>query len=114
MANFFAKIFGKKSKESQIPAEAVEAALNGVLSKGGFDLTYDLSPLPEGGFTVNFSGADGILMTAKEGLLLDSFQIFIKRMLQNKFSDLRLDVQVDCDGFLESSAQELRDLAERL
>jgi spoIIIJ-associated protein len=35
-------------------------------------------------------------------------------MLQNKYPDQNFDIEVDCDGFLDASAKELKDLAEKL
>jgi spoIIIJ-associated protein len=114
MANFFSKLFGKGAEsKADSPQSAVQATLDGVIDRGGFDLAAVVEPTDEG-FFVNFSGGDSHLVTNREGMLLDSFQIFLKRMLQNKFSDQRIEVEVDCDGFMEESAQELRDLAEKL
>ena len=114
MANFFSKLFGKgKEGVASSPQAAIQEILDGIIEKGGFDLAAVVEPSEEG-FFVNFSGGDSHLVTNREGMLLDSFQIFIKRMLQNKFSDQKIEVSVDCDGFMEESAQELRDLADKL
>ncbi len=114
MANFFSKLFGKgKSEFPGVPKEAVQHALDGVIERAGFKLEAIVDETAEG-FAVNFLGDDGVLVTGREGVLLDSFQIFVKRMLQNKFPDQKIDVHVDCDGFMEASAQDLRDLAEKL
>ncbi len=115
MANFFAKLFGKSEKTGggSNTENMIHEALDGVIETGGFELDYDLQVI-EGGFSVNLIGNDSKLVTDKEGLLLDAFQIFLKRMLQNKFPDHKIELQVDCDGFLESSSQELRDLADKL
>jgi len=40
---------------------------------------------------VNFTGTDSKLLTEKEGLLIDAFQIFVKRMLQNKFPEQKIE-----------------------
>jgi spoIIIJ-associated protein len=53
-------------------------------------------------------------VTDREGQLIDSFQIFLKRMLQNKHPLEKIEIEVDCDGYLEASAQDLRELAEKL
>jgi len=114
MANFFSKLFGKgKADLTGSPKESIQAVLDGVMERGGFLLDSDVVETEEG-YSVNFIGSDSHLVTGREGVLLDSFQIFVKRMLQNKFPDQKIDVQVDCDGFMEASAQELRDLAEKL
>ena len=114
MANFFSKLFGKdKSPLTGTPEQVVEKSLDGILDRGGFDLSFEIEQTEEG-MNINFSGADSKLMTAHEGLLLDSFQIYLKRLLQNKFQEKKIEISVDCDGFLESSAKELQQLAERL
>jgi len=114
MANFFSKLFGKDKAEGPGTTQAlIQDTLDGVIEKAGFDLVAQVHKTDEG-FSINFSGGDSGLVTGREGVLLDSFQIFIKRMLQNKFSDQKIEVQVDCDGFMEASAQELKNLAEKL
>ena len=115
MANFFTRLFGKSraNERGGDVEQSICDTLDGVISRGDFKLDYEIQATEEG-FSVNFSGEDSELVTGKEGLLLDSFQIFLKRMLQNQFPDRKIDVQVDCDGFVEASSQELRDLAEKL
>ena len=109
MANFFARLFGKSEKSGgeNDTENMIREALEGVIETGGFDLDYDLQAI-EDGFSVNLTGDDAGLVTDKEGLLLDAFQIFLKRMLQNRLPEHKIELQVDCDGFLESSSQELR------
>jgi len=114
MANFFSRFFGKgKAEYSDSPHEAIQTAINGVIEKSGLDLAAEVSATDEG-FSIKFEGRDSSMVTGREGVLLDSFQIFLKRMVQNKFPEQRIDIQVDCNGFLEASAQELRELAEKL
>jgi spoIIIJ-associated protein len=115
MANFFARLFGKteKNNDERNTENMIREALEGVIETGGFDLDYDLQTTEEG-FSVNLRGSDAGAVTDKEGLLLDAFQIFLKRMLQNRLPEHKIDLQVDCDGFLESSSKELRDLADKL
>jgi spoIIIJ-associated protein len=114
MANFFSKLFGKDKTEGQGTIHAlIQDTLDGVIKKAGFNLAANVEKSEEG-FRIDFSGEDSGIVTGREGVLLDSFQIFIKRMLQNKFSDQKIEIQVDCDGFMEASAQELKNLAEKL
>ncbi len=114
MANFFTKLFGKsRSQLSGSPENMIQQVLDGIIEKGNFNLSFEITQIPEG-FSVNLSGEDAVLVTDREGLLIDSFQIFLKRMLQNKFSQEKIEIEVDCEGFLESSAQELKDLADKL
>jgi spoIIIJ-associated protein len=114
MANFFSKLFGKDKPEAFSSIQSlIQDTLDGVIDKAGFNLTAQVDKNEEG-FFINFAGDDSKLVTDREGVLLDSFQIFIKRMLQNKFSDQKIEIQVDCDGFMEASATELKNLAEKL
>jgi spoIIIJ-associated protein len=113
MVNFFSKLFGRGKAESGDAIEQVREALAGIIQRAGFDLSFDVKKQGDA-FVINFSGADSELVTSRDGQLLDAFQIFVMRMLQNKFEEVRFEVQVDCDGFMEDSAQELRDLAEKL
>ncbi|MDZ4677298.1 MAG: hypothetical protein SGI74_07270 [Oligoflexia bacterium] len=112
MANFFTKLFGI-GKSGGSPEEAIQKTLDGVLDHGGFNLSYEVEETEEG-FLVNFSGDDAKLLTSKDGLLLDSFQVFIKRMLQHRFADKKIDLLVDSEGFMATSALELKDLADKL
>ena len=85
MANFFTKLFSKnKNQLSGSPEDMIQQVLDGIIEKGNFDLSFEITPNEEG-FAVNLSGVDAPLVTEKEGLLIDSMQIFLKRMLQNKF-----------------------------
>lgn len=114
MASFFSKIFGKsKSKEADAPSQAIKTALDGIIEKGMLDLSYDMD-VTEDGFAINFTGPDSHLLTSREGQVLDGFQTFLKRLLQNRWPLEKMEVTVDSEGFLESSAQDLRELAEKL
>ncbi len=111
MANFFSRLFGKKSDSGMesIMSEVVE----GVIKHGNFNLDYTVSSNAEA-ITINFTGDDGHLLTDKDAMVLDGMQTFLKRFIQNKYPDKNLEVIVDCDGYLEASAQDLRDLADKL
>lgn len=114
MSNFFTRLFGKsKTQLSGSPEEMIHQVMDGVIERGNFSLSFEINKTAEG-FSINLSGEDASLVTDREGILIDSFQIFLKRMLQNKFAQEKIEVEVDCNGFLETSAQELRDLAEKL
>jgi spoIIIJ-associated protein len=114
MAGFFSKLFGMgKGNGAGSPEEALQKTLDGVIDNGGFSLSFEIEAT-DGGYLVNFSGDDAKLLTSKDGLLLDSFQVFLKRMLQHRFADKKIELLVDSQGFMESSAQELKDLADKL
>ncbi|MBK9293689.1 MAG: hypothetical protein IPM57_04475 [Oligoflexia bacterium] len=110
MASFFSKLFGQKNKlEGQI-----SDALEGVIQKGGFDLKYSIEKKEEDKLIINFSGPDAALLTDRDGLVLDSFEIYLKRIIQNKGQEQIKEIIVDCDGYLEATAEELKNLAEKL
>lgn len=108
---FFSKLFGGK-KELTVEGEITET-LNGIIEKGNFDLEFTVEKTTEG-YHVNFSGTDSELLTSREGLVLDSFQIYLKRLFQNKNPDAHVEIVCDCNGFLEKSADELKKLAAKL
>ena len=97
----FTKIFGGRDvKEKQ---SSVEQLLEQLLEKGGFDISCDVEVLEEKEnrqtFKIEFYGEDENLFTGKDGGLLDSFQLFIKRSLQHKFPGDMTGIICDCDGF---------------
>lgn len=116
MANFFSNLFGRNKSAaagSKSHEELIHQAVDGIIDYGGFDLSFEIENTSEG-IIVNFTGADAKLLTEKDGLVLDGFQTFLKRMLQNRFPQSDTNLIVDCDGFLENSANELRKLADKL
>lgn len=112
MANFFTKLFGKNKVDDKIEAQLI-TALDGVIEKGGLNLTYKIGKKDDD-ILVDFSGDDAKLLTEKDGMVLDSFQIYLKRLIQNKKTDQAGDIIVDCDGYLEAAANELKELADKL
>jgi spoIIIJ-associated protein len=124
MSGFFSKLFGggkKKETSSGAGAETtvglVEEVMQGLAQHANFDMTFQVQSEVVGDIeelTVEVSGADEELLTEKEGALLDSFQLFIKRVLQHQMPDARVNVSFDCNGFREESNKSLVELADRL
>ncbi|MFN3695910.1 MAG: protein jag [Pseudobdellovibrio sp.] len=115
MAGFFSKLFGG-GKKTDLDS-VVEATLNGILEKGGFDLSYNLDVEKKEEVTeikINFSGQDEELLKDHKGQLLDAFQLIIKRVTQHNFPDIQTNVQVDCGGFREETEAALIERAEHL
>ncbi len=110
--NFF-RGKGKKQKQS-----LVDRLLEQLLEKGGFDISYDIEVLDkEEGvqiFRIKFYGEDEKLFIDRDGNLLDSLQLFIKRSLQHQFPGDMTSVICDCNGFRKKTNQSLVELAERL
>ena len=63
---------------------------------------------------IDFSGEDQKMLLDKEGNLLDAIQLFLKRLIQYKFSDKKMLLTTDCDGFRERVDDSLRTLADKL
>lgn len=110
---FFSKLFGG-GKKSEIEA-SLEEVLQQVLGKAGLLLSFDVKTSPDGKeILFDLYGEDEEIAKAKEGMFLDSVQLFLRRVLQNKFPKERKSIVVDCDSFREDADQLLVDLAEKL
>lgn len=121
MANFLSKLFGgKKAKVQNELTDLIESVLNGLISNGGFALDYEVKATLTDADTkaydvlIELKGDDEELLIEKDGQLLDSFQLLVKRVVQHHLPDTLVDLSFDCNGFRESSNQALVDLAERL
>lgn len=120
MTGFFSKLFGGKKKVEGDAAidSLLRRTLDGLIEKGGFDLSYELSfgvnDRDEQEVVVEFFGEDEELLKEKEGQMIDAIQLFLKRILQHNFADDRTNVVIDCNGYREESNQALVELAEKL
>lgn len=122
MSGFFSKLFGAGKKRQGAPVsgsagELVRDVMSGLIEKSQLDLSFDVrseSVAESEEITVEISGGDKALLVEKEGALLDSFQLFIKRVLQHQLPDARVNVSFDCNGFRDESSKSLIELAERL
>ncbi|MGH1467836.1 MAG: protein jag [Bdellovibrionales bacterium] len=110
---FLSKLFGG-GKKSEIEAE-LEEVLQQVLDKGGLSLSFDIKAAPDGKeLLFDLYGEDEERAKEKEGMFLDSLQLFLRRVLQNKFPEERKSIIVDCDSFREDADQTLIELADKL
>ena len=112
--SLFKKFFGSENKEKQV---FVEETLETLLEKGGFGVSYEIKKEENEDcevFKIEFSGEDTEVFISKEGGLLDSFQVFIRRALQHKFTNNTTEIICDCDNFREKTNQSLLELAEHL
>lgn len=116
--NFFKKLFGSGSKDVLDARGFVEETARSLISVAGFELdvtvTQESSEEGEVNLNVEFFGADEELLCQKEGQILEALQIFLKRVLQNRWPDDRSQVSVDAAGFSEANERELHALAEKL
>ncbi len=126
MSGFFSKLFGNNksangsSQNSGGGSEAVamvEQTIAGVVERAGFALEFTVESQVNGeieDIVVQFTGDDEDMMTAENGEMLDSFQLFAKRVLQHKLPEARVEVHTDASGFRERATQSLVDLTDKL
>ncbi len=110
---FLNKLF-KGKKENKIEAE-LERVLQKLLDQGGFSLSFDVKVSPNGKeILFDLYGEDEEMVKGKEGIFLDSLQLFLRRVAQNKFFKEKKSIIVDCDFFREEADQSLIKLANKL
>jgi spoIIIJ-associated protein len=119
MAGFFSKLFGGKSKSSGGEVETlVSNTLAGIIERGNFDLTYNISFEKSGDteavLAIEFSGGDEEMLKDKKGQMLDAFQLFLKRVVQHNFPEDKTNITVDCGGYRDESSALLIERAENL
>jgi spoIIIJ-associated protein len=115
--NFFKKLFGK-STSNQDAEELLSETLDGIFSKSGFDLEYELrvEKTAEGEtlLFVELSGPDEELLKERKGQVLDAMQLILKRVVQHRFAEERISVSVDCGGYRQENEAALIERAESL
>lgn len=118
MTGLFGKIFGKKKKSDTTEA-FVEELLETLIASSQLDLSFEVmrDVMPDGAsgdIQVNLFGADEEMLTAKEGQLLDSIQLFVRRVVQHQLPDESAHINVDSANFREQANEALIALAEKL
>lgn len=123
MTGFFSKLFGGKKKDTNAvpaagtPLELVRNIMQGLIERSHLELTFDIHSEMNGDveeLTVELTGKDEDMLTEKDGALLDSFQLFIKRAIQHQMPDAKVNVNFDSNNFREESSRSLVELADRL
>lgn len=117
MKGFLGKLFGGGSKDNtgDEVVDVVADVLENIIEKASFSLSFDIERVEEdNAIKVELFGEDEELLTSKDGQLLDSIQLYLKRVVQHQFAEERSPIHVDCDGFREQANQSLIDLAEKL
>lgn len=110
----FDKIFGsKKDKLAKTPLTIAEDLLENIFELSELDLSFECTAKGEE-LKIEIFGDDEELLRAKDGQLLDAFQLFVKRSVQHQLPDQKVNVVVDNDGFREESCKSLINLAEKL
>lgn len=112
--SLFTKIFGGGSSKKGTEGVLGDVVSN-VIKHSGLDLSYDIKVSKDGkDMLFDFYGADEDLIKDKDGVFLNSMQLFLKRVQQNKVEDERVNIIVDSGTFREDQDQALIDLAEKL
>lgn len=119
MSGFFSKIFGGKKKSAPAGVEElVNSTIENLISKGGFELSYELRQETDdaGECTIHIevSGPDEEIMKDREGQMIDSFQLFLQRVIQHNYAEDKTKISIDCGGYKEESSQALIELADKL
>lgn len=119
MTGLFGKLFGKKKEKETSAATTgaeglVEEILGNVVQLAGLDLTYEMRLLEDGTVHVDITGPDEEMLTSKEGQLLDSLQLYVRRAVQHQMPDDPVNVNLDCANFREEADKALIALAEKL
>jgi spoIIIJ-associated protein len=112
--SFFSKIFGGKKSESLTVDQLIQDTLAGLLDAGKFDLSYDMTRETDELVRIDLTGNDEDLLKSKDGQVLESIQLFLKRVCQHRFPEDNSEIILDCGGFREEANQALVDLAEKL
>jgi spoIIIJ-associated protein len=120
MSGLLSKLFGSKKKEDfrgANPEELVHNVLVGIIERAGLDLHFDMrSEKVEDveDIHIEMSGPDEAFLTERDGQLLDSFQLLLKRSVQHQMTDANVNVHIDCNGWREDNNRSLVELADKL
>lgn len=116
--NFFKKLFGSGVKQELDPRGVVEEAAKALTEVADFDVdvavTQEIGEEGEAFLLVDFFGPDEEFLCYKEGQLLEAIQTFLKRVLQNRWPEERIQIVVDAAGFSEENEKTLQSLADKL
>ena len=113
MAGLFGKLFGKK-KSSDGPTAIVEEILGQIIEMAGFELSFDIKTNEDGSLHVDVFGKDEELLIGKEGQLLDSLQLYVRRAIQHQLPEDNIIINLDSANFREQANEALIALAEKL
>lgn len=103
----------KKGKENKV-LDIVEETLKHILDRAGFDLSYELQYDGENQVSIELQGEDEGLLKAKGGIVLNSVQFLIERILQHSHENKKLNVTIDSNQFNQEINTSLARSADRL
>ncbi len=113
MKKLFEKFFGG-SKEVKTGVDLLGDVLQNIIDLSKLRLSFDFQKQEDGSYSVEMYGEDEEMLIAKDGMLLDAFQLYLKRVVQHQLPEEKFNFNIDCGSFRESSNQSLIELAEKL
>jgi len=113
VTSLLGKLFGSKKKGGSDLETLIDDVLKDLMDLTHLKLSFDLER-KEDEIIVNFFGEDEEFLTGKEGQLLDSMQLYIRRVVQHQMPDERVHVNLDCANFRKDAEQALIELADKL
>jgi spoIIIJ-associated protein len=108
---------GGDKKSYKNPKALIEGVFTKLLDISGLELSFDITQDKDEeheSYKLNFYGADEDMLTARDGQLLEAFQLFIKRVLQHNFSDTIVNIACDSNGYREKETQLLESMIDKL
>ncbi len=115
MTGFLGKLFGGKKKRELDAIGLAEELLHGLIERAGLQLAFDVKRHEDKReYHIDIFGEDEELLLAKDGALLDAFQLFIRRSVQHQLPEDDSSLAIDCAGFREQANEALIELAEKL
>ncbi len=111
------RLFGVGEKKAKGPKTLIEQVLGGLIEKAGFDLSFDIEEVSgqeNETFKVSLYGDDEQLLIQKDAMLLDALQLFVKRALQNQFSEQIVNVMFDCNDYRAKENENLEAMIDKL
>lgn len=116
--SFIGKLFGGGEKKgAKSPKSLINDIFTGLLERSGLELSFDVEQAKDTEvetYKVNFYGADEDMLTSKDGMLLEAFQLFIKRALQHQFPDSQVNVLCDSNDYRTRENQNLEMMIDKL
>lgn len=95
----------------------IEEILNGLIEKSALELSFEIEKDKEQEtetYKVNIFGADENMLTARDGMLLEAFQLFLKRVLQHNFPDTPVNVICDSNDYRSEENKTLEMMIDKL
>lgn len=110
--SFFKSLFSGSTKDFSF----IEEFLDDFFKCCNFSLSCDVEVLKEEGqIYIDLYGKDEALLIEQHGKLLQSLQVYLSGVLQNRLKTEEIfQVVVDSQGYMEQFEQDLMDLANRL